>query len=190
MRLAGRCHRALPLCVMPLGVVLCVAPLLVGPHRRADRTRTCNLRFWRPLLYQLSHHPKKIEIPRASRFVHIRGKSPDSGTEKLGRFQLPQRVYGIRSVGAAFGPSGRALARSAGLSRHHCDTRKAAFPGCFAPQRRAVGAQSRASSTRLRFLRRSSFKMVPWPTNFPDCPSASAQSLNPRPSRSTPRRKS
>ena len=25
--------------------------------RRGDRTRTCNLRFWRPLLYQLSHTP-------------------------------------------------------------------------------------------------------------------------------------
>ena len=24
---------------------------------RADRARTCNLRFWRPLLYQLSHRP-------------------------------------------------------------------------------------------------------------------------------------
>jgi hypothetical protein len=25
---------------------------------RADRTRTCNLRFWRPLLYQLSYSPR------------------------------------------------------------------------------------------------------------------------------------
>src|SRR6476619_453799 len=25
--------------------------------RRADRTRTCNLRFWRPLRYQLRHYP-------------------------------------------------------------------------------------------------------------------------------------
>src|SRR5690554_4187363 len=26
-------------------------------NRRADRTRTCNLRFWRPLRYQLRHCP-------------------------------------------------------------------------------------------------------------------------------------
>src|ERR671910_2915161 len=28
------------------------------PPGRADRTRTCNLRFWRPLLYQLSYSPR------------------------------------------------------------------------------------------------------------------------------------
>src|SRR5699024_12006248 len=32
--------------------------------RRADRNRTCNLRFWRPLLCQLSYRPR--EIGRAS----------------------------------------------------------------------------------------------------------------------------
>ena len=26
-------------------------------HGRGDRTRTCNQRFWRPLLYQLSYTP-------------------------------------------------------------------------------------------------------------------------------------
>ena len=39
--------------------------------RRADRTRTCNLRFWRPLRYQLRHYPmdrKPIRptLPQAS----------------------------------------------------------------------------------------------------------------------------
>src|SRR5690606_5638757 len=34
-------------------------PLAREPICRADRTRTCNLRFWRPLLYQLSHRPRR-----------------------------------------------------------------------------------------------------------------------------------
>ena len=29
------------------------------PSRRGDRTRTCNRRFWRPVLYQLSHAPSE-----------------------------------------------------------------------------------------------------------------------------------
>src|SRR5690554_5351427 len=33
---------------------------------RADRTRTCNLRFWRPLLYQLSHRPSMCEHTKLS----------------------------------------------------------------------------------------------------------------------------
>src|SRR4051812_41488932 len=33
---------------------MCQLPLT----RRADRNRTCNLRFWRPLLCQLSYRPK------------------------------------------------------------------------------------------------------------------------------------
>src|SRR6478672_5606542 len=32
-------------------------PLRRNSLRRADRTRTCNLRFWRPLRYQLRHYP-------------------------------------------------------------------------------------------------------------------------------------
>src|SRR5690554_682672 len=35
----------------------CADSRMREPSCRADRTRTCNLRFWRPLLYQLSHRP-------------------------------------------------------------------------------------------------------------------------------------
>src|SRR3954454_23379277 len=37
--------------------------LLLLTTGRADRTRTCNLRFWSPLLYHLSHRPKGAEAP-------------------------------------------------------------------------------------------------------------------------------
>src|SRR4051794_10551158 len=40
--------------------------LLLLTTGRADRTRTCNLRFWRPLLYHLSHRPKGAEAPTGS----------------------------------------------------------------------------------------------------------------------------
>src|ERR1700686_1697366 len=40
----------------PVGLFIsCV--LLLGKIGRADRTRTCNRRFWRPQLYQLSYRP-------------------------------------------------------------------------------------------------------------------------------------
>jgi hypothetical protein len=39
-------------------MVAALAPALGrNSLRRADRTRTCNLRFWRPLRYQLRHYP-------------------------------------------------------------------------------------------------------------------------------------
>ena len=36
--------------------------IFVPSLSRGDRTWTCNLRFWRPLLYQLSHTPKAFYI--------------------------------------------------------------------------------------------------------------------------------
>src|SRR5690625_1739426 len=41
--------------------------------RRADRTRTCNLRFWRPLRYQLRHCPR---VDRTQKLVCNLHQSP------------------------------------------------------------------------------------------------------------------
>src|SRR5699024_9501820 len=41
--------------------------------RRADRTRTCNLRFWRPLRYQLRHCPR---VDRTKKLVCDLHQSP------------------------------------------------------------------------------------------------------------------
>src|SRR5699024_8513887 len=38
--------------------------------RRADRTRTCNRRFWRPLRYQLRHCPRLDRTQKEERDIH------------------------------------------------------------------------------------------------------------------------
>jgi hypothetical protein len=43
-----------------------------GMVRRGDRTRTCSLRFWRPLLFQLSYTPRCRAIQRKRRPVPVR----------------------------------------------------------------------------------------------------------------------
>ena len=51
--------------------------------RRGDRTRTCNLRFWRPLRYQLRHTPTRRCAPRRGRRARAhrdRGDSPHGAT--------------------------------------------------------------------------------------------------------------
>src|SRR5690606_26613939 len=43
----------------------CQATRVPSTSRRVDRTRTCNLRFWRPLRYQLRHYPSGPMTPHA-----------------------------------------------------------------------------------------------------------------------------
>lgn len=43
----------------PLCTFLSTGVFTYNHHSRTDRTRTCNRRFWRPLLFQLSYLPKR-----------------------------------------------------------------------------------------------------------------------------------
>src|SRR6476620_2235398 len=59
--------------------------------RRADRNRTCNLRFWRPLLCQLSYRPRdrRPRMPAVlRRDLCERGWARTAGTAKECRLQL------------------------------------------------------------------------------------------------------
>src|SRR5699024_9329780 len=53
-----------------------IRPGRPGRRSRVDRTRTCNLRFWRPLRYQLRHYPSRGG-PRAA--PRPRGEGGASG---------------------------------------------------------------------------------------------------------------
>ena len=48
---------------------------------RGDRTRTCNPRFWRPVLYQLSYTPRSCVVSVSA--------SPRASFEAVGRLSLP-----------------------------------------------------------------------------------------------------
>src|SRR5690554_8106739 len=80
----------------------CADSRMREPSCRADRTRTCNLRFWRPLLYQLSHRPSARIAPPVQNRTGFSCSLlwivwPKMGTEKLGRFQLPRTSLGHSS---------------------------------------------------------------------------------------------
>src|SRR5690606_37188279 len=60
--------------------------------RRADRTRTCNLRFWRPLLYQLSHRPMSLGSPASLTRFRARRSLGDQATRSSVRHPLPTAV--------------------------------------------------------------------------------------------------
>ncbi len=56
----------------PIGLPATSGPLLF--QNRRDRTRTCNLRFWRPLLCQLSYPPTMDPWPRDRRTATHAGR--------------------------------------------------------------------------------------------------------------------
>src|SRR5690554_294849 len=82
---AGRSAPAFGAPVASTSLLTCVSFRYSSKHLvrvcwggRADRTRTCNLRFWRPLLYQLSHRPRRAAI------THLTEPEPcETGIEKL-----------------------------------------------------------------------------------------------------------
>jgi hypothetical protein len=45
-----------------MAALLCNRTFLSGLHGRSGRTRTCNPRFWRPVLYQLSYTPRRPTV--------------------------------------------------------------------------------------------------------------------------------
>ncbi len=89
--------------------------------RRADRNRTCNLRFWRPLLCQLSYRPRGPETSVRTFVVFRVGGCPDVGTAKECRLRLHHSVYGM----------GRVLA-NAGRHRRHGVKTESVATGPFA----------------------------------------------------------
>src|SRR5262245_14172154 len=66
-------------------------------RRRGDRTRTCNRRFWRPVLYQLSHAPSgPARAPRTLRSACLRKATIEPG----------RQVYGAHVPGSKPAPNG------------------------------------------------------------------------------------
>ena len=72
-------------------------PTLAFDSGRGDRTRTCNLRFWRPLLYQLNYAPSRINLKAAPRrnaiCVPVQRKATLSDTHHLEQTSAyPRRI--------------------------------------------------------------------------------------------------
>src|SRR5690606_36060516 len=100
------CGRAIWVITRP-----CADSRMREPSCRADRTRTCNLRFWRPLLYQLSHRPSaqsarlRCKIAQASHAVCF-GWFAKNGHRKA--WQISTTAHQSRSLatGCKAGPTG------------------------------------------------------------------------------------
>ena len=86
-----------------------------APSRRGDRTRTCNLRFWRPLRYQLRHTPtceSSVDAYPARGHARRRGHSPHGATSVRVRPPIPNPpATGVRGGRAPALAPGRAPSR-------------------------------------------------------------------------------
>ena len=75
-----------------------------GKTGRGGRARTCDTRFWRPVLYQLSYTPKarrgRCRLSRASRFKH-RGSPKCKGELGRSAFAVPQAIAERVSISRA-----------------------------------------------------------------------------------------
>jgi hypothetical protein len=98
--------------------------------RRADRTRTCNLRFWRPLRYQLRHYPMEETTLPVMPLV----SEPATGTDQCQDFNTEGLVYSKFAV-----PSNRAVP---GAWQRD-------FERCF-PQRRSDSVHARGAAAAVR----------------------------------------
>src|SRR5690625_2832224 len=90
--------------------------------RRADRTRTCNLRFWRPLRYQLRHCPR---VDRTKNLVCDLHQSPiianewalDKSEARLDAAAQPEDVL-VSGLDEPTTVLLTPLSENCGLSRH------------------------------------------------------------------------